>query len=608
MFLKKFSKKLIILILIFVLFGSLILPGSIGNISARTEEEIQDEINEKNDELSKTQDDLQKALKDLESKESDLSSAGSELGKIMAEISKLEAEKKVNELKLKELEQQKKLKELERDKKIASQAQNVKTSYMDWRARNPFTETVMELKDNPDKTEQYTAFLLDDENSKLIGIVQTLDSLDEDISEYSELLDKIKEANSKLEARKKELEEQYNKYNSIYASSQSNVNGLLSKKEALDRSIANLTSEQQQAANIENDILENSPPPVPPTTPPEDPTPPDNGGTPPTQSGNFRFSGTGRDLYQGHGVGLSQWGAYGMAGSHGWSYNNILNFYYTGVSIPSGYEGTVLNVEGYGNMNIEDYIAGLGEVPSKACGNSTQASQNPSKYVLDNPNTVWDCWPEHAIKAQVVAARTYAIRYANSHGGSICTTAVCQVYSGGDSKRWASNETKGMVITSGGALIDAVYSADNNQGAGTADNDTIWQNFAGNGSPASYLRAKNDNAYAAYTQWTHWGYSTGVYNFSSIDQLLNYGAGSSSPYAQGTKNEISAIKSAIGNVNGLTFERDGSGRVKKVWLQGTSGQSRSIGGWWFKNLWNSWVYDRGTYDYLYSQSFNLVNQ
>ena len=34
----------------------------------------------------------------------------------------------------------------------------------------------------------------------------------------------------------------------------------------------------------------------------------------------------------GHGIGMSQWGAYGYA-KHGWTYEQILKHYYTGISL-----------------------------------------------------------------------------------------------------------------------------------------------------------------------------------------------------------------------------------------------------------------------------------
>ena len=45
-------------------------------------------------------------------------------------------------------------------------------------------------------------------------------------------------------------------------------------------------------------------------------------------SGSFTITGSG----YGHQVGMSQWGAYAMAGL-GYSYRDILQFYYTGVTI-----------------------------------------------------------------------------------------------------------------------------------------------------------------------------------------------------------------------------------------------------------------------------------
>ena len=46
----------------------------------------------------------------------------------------------------------------------------------------------------------------------------------------------------------------------------------------------------------------------------------------------FIFSGSGN----GHGVGMSQWGAYGMA-LQGYSYQDILKYYYQGINIIKKY-------------------------------------------------------------------------------------------------------------------------------------------------------------------------------------------------------------------------------------------------------------------------------
>jgi SpoIID/LytB domain protein len=275
------------------------------------------------------------------------------------------------------------------------------------------------------------------------------------------------------------------------------------------------------------------------------------------------------------------------------------------VQVTPGYETTSLSVQGYGTLNIEDYLAGQSEIPTRACGTAQQAQENPLKFVVDNTSTPWDCWPEEAIKAQIVAFRSYAINYANTRG-QICTTAACQVYNGSQNTRWAADETKGIVATYNGQVIEALYSSDNSQGTGTANNDTIFQNLAGDGNPIGYLRAVNDSAYARQTQWTNWTYSTNQYDFNSIDQMLSYAATSTSTgYSSSVKAEFQAIINDIGKVADINFERDPSLRVKKVIFIGSTGKQRTIGGWWFKNLWNSWIYDSGKSDYIYSQTFYL---
>ena len=67
---------------------------------------------------------------------------------------------------------------------------------------------------------------------------------------------------------------------------------------------------------------------------PEDPIDPDtdgqpeDGDDPDTIPVSYTFTGSG----WGHSVGMSQWGAYGMA-QQGFNYEDILKFYFTGISI-----------------------------------------------------------------------------------------------------------------------------------------------------------------------------------------------------------------------------------------------------------------------------------
>lgn len=116
-------------------------------------------------------------------------------------------------------------------------------------------------------------------------------------------------------------------------------------------------------------------------------------------------------------------------------------------------------------LPLEDYLKGV--VPSEM------------------PRT----WPLEALKAQAVAARTYASRYLAK---TIDDTQTYQVYggyvwSGADyhNSNRAVDETRGQVLRYKGQLISAVYSASN--GGHTESNAAEW-----GGDPLPYLPAKPD--------------------------------------------------------------------------------------------------------------------
>lgn len=83
------------------------------------------------------------------------------------------------------------------------------------------------------------------------------------------------------------------------------------------------------------------------------------------------------------------------------------------------------------------------------------------------PSEVYPSWHEEALKAAAVATRTYTYRSMNGkhskYGFDVCTTTCCQVYSGvtkcKESTNMAVDETRNLVLTYDGKLIDAVYHA-----------------------------------------------------------------------------------------------------------------------------------------------------
>lgn len=135
-----------------------------------------------------------------------------------------------------------------------------------------------------------------------------------------------------------------------------------------------------------------------------------------------------------HHVGLNQYGAYGRANA-GQNYKDIINAYYNGVSIEKKSNITI-KVKGYGSMSLEQYLLGIYEVPGS--------------------------WPMEALKAQVLAARSYALSYTNNGSKEICTTQACQVYKGGNKGGgWeqAVKATEGEVIIKNGQPITAWFAS-----------------------------------------------------------------------------------------------------------------------------------------------------
>ncbi len=136
-----------------------------------------------------------------------------------------------------------------------------------------------------------------------------------------------------------------------------------------------------------------------------------------------------------HRIGMSQYGAYGRAKA-GQSYQDILRAYFDGINFEKKDSHMKIKVQGFGEMDLDQYMLGIYEMPSD--------------------------WPMAALKAQVVSARSYALAYTGSGAKEICTTQACQVYKGGNKGGdWekAVRETEGEVMVRDGAVITAWYAS-----------------------------------------------------------------------------------------------------------------------------------------------------
>src|SRR5258706_14470955 len=157
-----------------------------------------------------------------------------------------------------------------------------------------------------------------------------------------------------------------------------------------------------------------------------------------------------------HRKGLSQYGAYGRAKA-GQDVETILHAYYGGIEIKKDHATNInIPVQGYGTTDIETYVKRIYEMPGSWTDNNSAA-----------------------LKAQAVAARSYALAYTNNGAKSICATESCQVYkpsNKGGAWDAAVDATRGWVLVSGGAPFSAWY-------ASTAGGYTFGYSSQGYGTP-----------------------------------------------------------------------------------------------------------------------------
>jgi len=116
-------------------------------------------------------------------------------------------------------------------------------------------------------------------------------------------------------------------------------------------------------------------------------------------------------------------------------------------------------------------------------------------------------WPAEALKAQAVAARTFAIFNMNKYidkGYNICASTNSQAYGGVNHEDPLTNravdETRGVIIAYKGKPINAVYHSDS--GGYTEDSENVW------GSYVPYLRSVKSK-YEEFVSPPHhtWTYS-----------------------------------------------------------------------------------------------------
>lgn len=292
-------------------------------------------------------------------------------------------------------------------------------------------------------------------------------------------------------------------------------------------------------------------------------------------------------------VGLNQYGAKGRSSFQG--HEDILRAYYNNISFETR-SNINIKVQGYNEMPIETYLLGIYEMPED--------------------------WPIEALKAQVIAARSYALAYTNSGAGEICTTESCQVYHQPEKTgQWktAVQETSGKVMVQDGNPIKAWYSSTHGgyvHESGGDINQRPWlKNAADTSSGINSFSDLNNNAYDKESPWFYcdWG-SRGDYNKtawlkpSEVADIVNTillvkrdsstgehlyqqdkpnPAGTDTWDAEKVKSELrSRGINPFSSINDVSVSADfGSGRTTSVNISGDAG-STSIDAGEFKNFFN----------------------
>jgi stage II sporulation protein D len=195
------------------------------------------------------------------------------------------------------------------------------------------------------------------------------------------------------------------------------------------------------------------------------------------------------------------------------------------VAQPSGGLLYIINV-----LPIEDYLRGLGEVPSS--------------------------WPLEAIKAQIVAARCYALTHMGSTAlYDVDDTTQFQVYRGIDSESASQNaavdQTAGQVLMYNGRVIEAFFSA--SDGGHTANVSDV---FGGSLATYPYLKGVIDPWDVVAPRHTWY---TAVYSYATLERVYFTGAD----------------VATYGHLVGLDLhDRDASDRLNTVGLIGSRGVKR----------------------------------
>jgi stage II sporulation protein D len=188
-------------------------------------------------------------------------------------------------------------------------------------------------------------------------------------------------------------------------------------------------------------------------------------------------------------------------------------------------------------------------------------------------------WPVEALKAQAIAARSYAARRLRPGESTydVFDDTRSQVYRGSEAERAATNAvvaaTSGRILKSGSAIANALFHSTG--GGATEHNENVFVSPTGAivSAPVSYLRGSPDRAsdgtaYDAGAPLATW--KTAAYNRDALTTIFAADA-----------------RTNVGSLGRLDLSRRGvSGRLISVTLVGAGG-TRTVSGDVFRAVFNA---------------------
>jgi peptidoglycan hydrolase CwlO-like protein len=335
-------------------------------------------------------------------------------------------------------------------KNLAKQQSILETAISDYYIKSYYSSPLLTLLSIGSASEitqvlAYQRAAADQDKAIIANIAVTLDDLETKKAnlEYEQ---------SRLIALKTTLDEQSGKLDEV-------VKGAKAYQSTLTSKIADLSAKQQQIVNERSGSFTAS---IGNSELADDYNASIIGFREAAPSGSFAIFSFGAYT---HRKGMSQYGARGRAQA-GQDYRAILRAYYGKDPVGKDTGGSI-RVSGHGEMDFEGrYLLGIAEMPSS--------------------------WHSEALKAQAVAARTYAYRF-KLQGSEICTTEACQVFSSSKAdsspQAWkdAVEATRGQVIedvvtyyasTHGGFTTTSGWDT-NDGGGGSNFIDKSWDKAGG---------------------------------------------------------------------------------------------------------------------------------